>query len=164
MKKKYKSKGISELPWDLYSSSHLQCACLKCLWQGGRYLSILTASDRPWLMVSALFFILCCVFSYIGTWPCLCFLGHVLPDSLLECKYPFCLQMMCLFIWKMKKTINALFGQLGDCENKSVIHFELLKDIVVWVISQWQVALVFFPVVTLIWEIVRLKILLPKVL
>lgn len=128
VKQKYKSKDISELPWDLYSSSHLQSAGLKCLWQGGRHLSILTTTGRPWKVASALFFILTCVFSYINTWPCLCFMERVLPDSLLEYKYLFCLQMMGLSVWRMKKTINALSGTLTDYEDKSVIHFELLKD------------------------------------
>lgn len=165
VKQKYKSKNISELRWDLYSSSHLQSACLKCLWQGGRHLSVLTTTDRPWRIVPALLSILSCVFSYINTWPRPCFLGNVLPDSLLECKYLFCLQMMWLSTWIRKKTINAvLSGQLAACEEKSGIHFELLKDNCGLGDFSMASCFSFPPVVILVWEIVRLKVLLPKIL
>lgn len=57
--------------------------------------------------------------------------------------------MTCLSIWRMKKTINAVFGQLADCEEKSVIHFELLKDNCDLGDFSMADCIVFFSVVTL---------------
>lgn len=125
VKQKYKSKDISKSPWDLYSSPHLQSACLKCLYDGVvdtcPFWQLTTDHGaESWLcsLHSVVFFLILVLDCVFVSW------GDFVPDSLLEPNYLFHLEMRWLSIWERKKTINAvLFDELADYEDTSINTF-----------------------------------------